>query len=60
VAIKQVNAKTLTEERSMKAGQYHTTARSVVSSDGKTMTTTTKGTGTDGKPITTTAVFEKQ
>jgi hypothetical protein len=60
VAIKQVNSKTLTEERSKKGGQYHTIARTVVSDDGKTMTTTAKGTGADGKPIATTAVFDKQ
>ena len=60
VAIQLIDAKTLTEERSMQGGKYHTTARSVVSSDGKTMTTTTKGTGADGKPIATAAVFEKQ
>ena len=60
VAIKQVNAKTLSEERSMKSGKYHTTARTVVSSDGKTMTTNTKGTGADGKPIATTAVLDRQ
>lgn len=60
VAIKQVNSKTLTEERSKKGGQYHTTARTVVSADGKTITTTAKGTSADGKPIATTAVFDKQ
>jgi hypothetical protein len=60
VAIQQVNAKTLTEERSKQGGTYHTTVRTVVSADGKTMTTTTKGTDSDGKPIATTAVFDKQ
>jgi hypothetical protein len=60
VAIKQVNAKTFTEERSKQGGKYHTTVRSVVSADGRTMTTTTKGTGSDGKPINTQAVFDKQ
>ena len=60
VAIKQVNDKTLTEERTMQNGKYHTTVRTVVSADGKTMTATTKGTGADGKPIATTAVFDKQ
>ena len=60
VAIKMVNDKTLTEERSMQSGKYHTTARTVVSGDGKTMTTTTKGTGADGKPVATMAVFDKQ
>ena len=60
VAIKQINANTLTEERSKQGGKYHTTVRTVVSADGKSMTATTKGTGTDGKPITATAVFDKQ
>ena len=60
VSIKQVNANTLTEERTKKGGKYHTTVRTVVSADGKTMTSTAKGTGTDGKPVTTTGVFDKQ
>jgi hypothetical protein len=60
VSVKQVNSKTLTEERTKQGGKYHTTARTVVSADGKTMTTTAKGTGADGKPISTMAVFDKQ
>ena len=59
-AIKQADANTLTEERSKKGGKYHSSVRSVVSKDGKTMTSTTKGTGTDGKPFTSVAVFGKQ
>jgi len=59
-AIKQVNANTLTETRTKKGTKYHVTARTVVSADGKTLTTTTKGTDADGKPITATAVFDKQ
>ena len=60
VAIKQVDANTLSEERSKQGGKYHTTVRTVVSSDGKTMTSTAKGTGSDGKPVTTTGIFDKQ
>ena len=60
VAIKQVNSKTLSEERSKKGGKYHTTVHTAVSADGKTMTSSVKGTGSDGKPISTTAVFDKQ
>ena len=59
-AIKQVNANTLTEERSKKGGKYHATVRTVVSDDGKTMTATSKGTGPDGKAFTTVTVFDKQ
>ncbi len=60
VAIKQVNANTLTEERSKKGGKYHATVRTVVSKDGKMMTVTAKGTGADGKAFTTVNVFDKQ
>jgi|SRR5580693_10314836 hypothetical protein len=59
-AIKQVNADTITEERSKQGGKYHSTVRTVVSKDGKMMTATTKGTDADGKPFTAVAVFEKQ
>jgi hypothetical protein len=60
VAIKQVNSKTLSEERSKQGGKYHTTVRTAVSADGKTMTSSVKGTGVDGKPTTASAVFDKQ
>ena len=60
VSIKQVDANTLTEQRTKQGGKYHTTVRTVVSADGKTMTSTARGTGADGKPVTTTGVFDKQ
>jgi len=60
IAIKQVNADTLTEERSKKGGKYHASLRTVVSKDGKTMTATQKGTGADGNAFTAVAVFDKQ
>lgn len=59
-ALRQVNENTITEERSKTDGKYHSTARTVVSKDGKTMTSTTKGTGADGKPFKSVAVFDKQ
>jgi hypothetical protein len=60
VAIKQVNANTLTSTRTKKGTKYHVIARTVVSADGKTMTVTQKGTDADGKPITATVVWDKQ
>jgi hypothetical protein len=60
IAIKQVNANTLTEERSKKGGKYHSSVRTVVSADGKTMTVTQKGADADGKAFTSLAVFDKQ
>lgn len=59
-AIKQVDDNTITETRTKQGTKYHTTVQSVVSADGKTMTSTSKGTDADGKAITATTVFEKQ
>src|SRR6516164_3408010 len=52
IAIKQVNANTLTEERKKTGGSYKATSRIVVSNGGKTMTATVKGTNADGKAFT--------
>jgi hypothetical protein len=60
IAIKQVNANTLTDERKKTGGSYKVTGRTVVSNGGKTMTTTTKGTNADGKEFTSVLVFDKQ
>ena len=59
-AVKQVNASTLTEERSKKGGKYHSSVRTVVSKDGKTMTLTLKGTDADGKAFTSVLVSDRQ
>jgi hypothetical protein len=58
--IKQIDANTLTEERSKQGGKYHSTARTVVSKDGKTMTTSTQGTDPESKPFTAVNIFDKQ
>jgi hypothetical protein len=60
IAIKQVNANALTDERKKTGGPYKATGRTVVSNGGKTMTTTTKGTNADGKEFTQILVFDKQ
>ena len=60
ISIKQVNANTLTDARKKTGGPYHATSRMVVSKDGKTMTTTTKGANTAGKNFTSTFVLDKQ
>ena len=60
IAIKQVNANTLTDARKKTGGKYQGTSRMVVSNGGKTMTTTTKGTNADGKEFTSVFVFDKQ
>jgi len=60
IAIKQLNANTLTDDRKKTGGPYKATGRTVVSNGGKTMTTTTKGTNADGKEFTQILVFDKQ
>ena len=60
IAIKQLNANTLTDDRKKTGGPYKATGRTVVSNGGKTMTTTTKGTAADGKEFTQILVFDKQ
>jgi hypothetical protein len=60
VALKQVNANTITEERTKKGGKYHASVQSVVSASGKTMTSNSKGTDADGKAFTAISIFDKQ
>ena len=60
ISIKQVNANTLTYTQKKKDGKYSVTGRSVVSKDGKTMTSTVKGTNADGKAYSATMVWDKQ
>ena len=60
ISIKQVNANTLTDQRKKTGGSYKATGRTVISGDGKTMTTTTKGTNAEGKAFTQSLVFDKQ
>jgi hypothetical protein len=59
-SMKQVDANTLTSTNTQKHGKYHVTNRTVISKDGKTMTTTSKGTNAEGKPVTATLVYDKQ
>jgi hypothetical protein len=59
IAVKQVNDKTLTDERKKTGGSYHATSRLVISKGGRKMTTTTKGIDADGKEFTSTFVFER-
>ncbi|HLY20571.1 MAG TPA: hypothetical protein VKR61_25260 [Bryobacteraceae bacterium] len=60
IAVKQLNASTFTYEAKNSKGKYHVTGRSVVSKDGKTMTTTAKGLDPNGAALSMTLVYEKQ
>lgn len=57
-ALKRINATTV-EIMNKKAGKPTVTNTRVLSSDGKTVTVTTKGTNSKGEPVNTVQVFEK-
>jgi hypothetical protein len=59
VARTRINATTV-QTVNKKAGKVTTTQTSVVSSDGKTRTVTTKGVNASGQQVSNVAVFEKQ
>ena len=59
-SMKQVDANTFTGTSRQKSGKYKGTSRTVISKNGKSMTTTAKGTGADGKPFTATLIYDKQ
>ena len=60
ISMKQLDANTFTSETRKTGGKYHTTGRTVISNDGRTMTNTSKGTDADGKPLSFTIVYDKQ
>ena len=60
IALKQVDADTLTFTAKQASGKFHATGRTVISKDGKTMTTTVSGTDADGKALSATLVYDKQ
>ena len=60
ISMKQVDENTFTSETRKTGGKYHTTGKTVISKDGKTMTNTSKGTDSDGKPVSFTIVYDKQ
>ena len=59
-SMKQINANTFTFDNKKTGGKYHTTGRTVISKDGKTMTTRVKGINTEGKPTISTTIYDKQ
>jgi hypothetical protein len=60
IAITQVNADTLADDRKKARGPYKATGRTVVSNGGRTMTTTTKGTNAERNALTQILVLDKQ
>ena len=60
VAVKQIDANTFTFENKKTGGKYHNKGRSVISKDGKTMTTTTNGTNSEGKSTSGKYIYERQ
>src|SRR5882762_1684592 len=60
IAIKQVDDNTFTVTTRQASGKFQATGRVVVSKDGKTMTSTSKGTNSEGEAFTAEFVWEKQ
>ena len=60
ISIKQVDSNTFTTATKKTGGKYKSTGRTVISKDGNTMTTTSKGINAEGKPFAYTMVWEKQ
>lgn len=60
ISVKQVNANTFTYEAKQTTGKYHASGRTVISKDGKTMTSTAKGTDANGAAMTLQLVYDKQ
>ncbi|HUR44750.1 MAG TPA: hypothetical protein VMZ27_02660 [Candidatus Saccharimonadales bacterium] len=60
LAIKRVNAHTFTATAKKTNGKYRSTSRTIISKDGKTMTTTVTGTNAEGKAFNNTMVYDKQ
>ena len=59
IALKQVDANTLTFTAKQASGKLHVTGRTVVSEDGKVMTTSASGKDADGKAVSATLVYDK-
>jgi hypothetical protein len=60
IAVKQVNANTVTDERKQTGGRYKATGRTVFSNSGRTMTVMIQGTNADGLEFKQVLVFDKQ
>jgi hypothetical protein len=60
LSMKQIDANTFTSVAKKTGGKYHSTGRTVISKDGKTMTLTVKGTDAEGRPMSGTYIYEKQ
>jgi len=60
IAVKQVNADTVTDERKKTDGRYEATGRTVFTNDGKTMSVTIKGINAEGTKFVQVLVFDKQ
>jgi hypothetical protein len=60
IAIKQVDANTLTYTAKKKDGKYNVSGRMVIAKNGKTATTTSKGINAQGQKYSATMVYDKQ
>ena len=60
VSMKQVDANTFTGTAKQAKGKFNATIQTVISKDGKAMTSTVSGTDADGNALNGTLVYDKQ
>jgi hypothetical protein len=60
ISVTQVDANTFVDERKKSGGLFHAKVRTLISEDGKTLTTVASGTNAEGKQFTSTLVHERQ
>ena len=60
ISVKQGDGNTFTYEAKNSKTKYRASGRTVISGDGKTMTTNASGVDADGKPMTLKIVYDKQ
>jgi hypothetical protein len=60
ISVRQLDANTFVDERKKKDGLFHAKVKTLISEDGKTLTTVASGVNAEGKQFTSTLVHERQ
>ena len=60
ITVKQLDANSFVDERKKKDGLFHAKVKTLISEDGKTLTTVATGINSEGKQFTSTLIHERQ
>ena len=60
ITVKQLDANTFVDERKKKDGLFHAKVKTLISEDGRTLTTVATGINSEGKQFTSTLIHERQ